>query len=107
MPAGAEASSGTSAAASSAAESHGSGSAPERNDTASVLMPSWPAVSAAPTVPEWSTERPTLTPWLIPDTTRSGRGPMAPSAPAMTESAGDAARPKAGTCSAPRIVARW
>ena len=56
-------------------------------------MPSWLAVSAAPTVPEWSTERPTLTPWLMPESTRSGLGPTAPRAPAMTERAGEASRP--------------
>ena len=56
-------------------------------------MPSWLAVSAAPTVPECSTERPTFTPWLMPETTRSGFGPTAPSAPVMTESAGEASSP--------------
>ena len=91
--AGAATSSGMSATARSAADSHGSGPSPTRSETASALIPSWLAVSAAPTVPEWSTERPTLTPWLMPESTRSGLGPTAPSAPAMTESAGEASSP--------------
>ncbi len=72
-----------SATASSAADSHGSGFAPARSETASALIPSWLAVSAAPTVPEWSTERPTLTPWLMPGEHEVGLGPDRP------ESAGD------------------
>ena len=66
------------ATARSAADSHGSGSPPARSETASALMPSWLAVSAAPTVPECSTDRPTLTPWLMPESTRSGFGPDGP-----------------------------
>ena len=81
------------ATASSAADSQGSGPSPTRSETANALIPSWLAVSAAPTVPEWSTERPTLTPWLMPESTRSGLGPTAPRAPAMTERAGEASRP--------------
>ncbi len=77
----------------SAADSQGSGSAPARSETAMALMPSWLAVSAAPTVPECRIERPTFTPWLMPESTRSGLGPTAPSAPAMTERAGEASRP--------------
>ena len=72
---GASTSIGRSATARSAADSHGWGSSPARRETASALIPSWLAVSAAPTVPEWSTERPTLTPWLMPERTRSGFGP--------------------------------
>ena len=71
----------------------GVGLAPARSETARALMPSWLAVSAAPTVPECSTERPTFTPWLMPESTRSGLGPTAPSAPAMTERAGEASSP--------------
>ncbi len=70
-------------------------------------MPSWLAVSAAPTVPECSTERPTLTPRLMPESTRSGLGPTAPSAPAITASAGEASSPYASTPSAPSTKARW
>ena len=64
-------------------------------------MPSCDAVNAAPTVPECRTERPTFTPWLMPESTRSGLGPTAPSAPAMTDRAGEASSPKASTPSAP------
>ena len=46
----------------SAADSQRSSVMPERIETASALMPTCDAVSAAPTVPECSTERPTLTP---------------------------------------------
>ena len=90
---GAPARSGMSATARSAADSHGSGPSPTRSDTARALIPSWLAVRAAPTVPEWSTDRPTLTPWLMPESTRSGLGPTAPSAPAITERAGEASSP--------------
>ena len=96
-----------SATARSAADSHGIGSSPTRSETASALIPSWLAVSAAPTVPECSTERPTLTPSLMPENTRSGLGPTAPSAPAITESAGEASSPYASTLSAPSTKARW
>ena len=40
--------------------------------TARPRPPKLAAVSAAPTVPEWSTARPVLQPGLMPDTTRSG-----------------------------------
>ena len=93
MRGGAATSSGMRATARSAADSHGSGTAPARSDTASPLIPSWLAVRTAPTVPECKMERPTFTPWLMPDSTRSGFGPTAPSAPAITERAGDASSP--------------
>ncbi len=82
-----------SATARPAAVSHGSGSTPTRSETASARMPSWLAVSAAPTVPEWRIDRPTFTPWLMPETTTSGLGPTAPRAPAITDNAGDASSP--------------
>ena len=44
--------------------------------------------SVAPIVPEWYTDRPTLAPGLIPETTRSNGAPNAPSRANMTHSAG-------------------
>ena len=88
----------------SAAVSQWSRSAPERMETASPEMPSWAPVRAAPTVPEWRTERPTFTPRLMPETIRSGRGPKPPRAPTITVSAGEASSPKVGTDSAPSMV---
>src|SRR5271156_4549966 len=86
------------------AVSHGWGSAPVLSDTANAFRPIWAAVSAAPTVPECRTDRPTFTPRLIPETTRSGVGPNAPNLPTIVESAGDASSPNAGTPSAPSIL---
>ena len=55
----------------SAADSQYQRSAPPRL-TASPFIPKFWAASAAPTVPEWTTDRPTFSPAFIPDTTSSG-----------------------------------
>jgi hypothetical protein len=54
------------------------------SDTASPRTSLIPAVSAAPTVPECSTARPTFAPWLIPDSTTSGAGSNHPLSAATT-----------------------
>ena len=92
VPGEAAASGCTSGTASAAAVSHG-GSPPDRKETARPFNPRWAPVSTAPTVPECRTDRPTLTPRLMPETTRSGGGPKAPSAATITASAGGASSP--------------
>src|SRR5438094_589294 len=58
--------------------------------TARPERPMLAAVSAAPTVPEWSVERPVFGPGLIPETTTSGGSPKAPRRPMITMRAGAA-----------------
>ena len=87
------ASAGTMPAARATGVSHGTGSSPQAMLTASPRTPNWAPVSVAPTVPEWSAERPALTPWLMPETTRSGRGPKPSMQARMTASAGGPSMP--------------
>jgi hypothetical protein len=56
--------------------------------TATPETPPLRPVSVAPIVPEWYTERPTLTPGLMPETMRSNGSPNAPSRANITHSAG-------------------
>ena len=56
--------------------------------TATPDMPPLRAVRQAPIVPEWYTDRPTLAPGLMPDTTRSNGSPNSPSRAYSTHSAG-------------------
>ena len=53
--------------------------------------------SAAPTVPEWYTDRPTLAPGLMPLTIRSNGGPNAPRRANITHNAGGPLNPAGGT----------
>ena len=76
--------------------SHGTGSSPQAMLTARPRTPNWAAVSVAPTVPECSTDRPVLSPWLMPETTRSGRGPNPSMQARMTARAGVPSIPKVG-----------
>ena len=68
---------------------------------ASPEMPKLAAVSAAPTVPECSTERPVFVPGFTPLTTTWGSGPKAPRRAAMTASAGGPSTLNAGVASMP------
>jgi len=52
------------------------------------VMPALRAVTAAPTVPEWYTLRPTFAPGLMPETTRSNGAPYRPNLERNTQSAG-------------------
>ena len=93
VPAAACSSTGTSAAAMAAGVSHGTGSSPQRIETARQRSPKCAPVSAAPTVPECMAERPTFMPWLIPDSTMSGRGPNPPTQARITARAGGPSMP--------------
>ena len=73
--------------------SHGTGSSPQRIDTARQRSPKWAAVRAAPTVPECMADRPTLMPWLMPERTMSGRGPKPPTQARITARAGGPSMP--------------
>ncbi len=68
-------------------------------------MPPMRPVTAAPTVPEWYTDRPTLAPGLMPDTTRSNGSPKAPIRANITHSAGGPVT--AHDSSMPSTVRRW
>ena len=54
------------------------------SDTAIARRPALAAVRQAPTVPECSTALPALAPRLMPDSTRVGASPKAPSRPSVT-----------------------
>ena len=86
-----------STAARAAGVCQGTGSEPKRIEAARERRPKWAAVKAAPMVPECRAERPTLMPWLIPESTMSGRGPNPPTQARMTAKAGGPSMPKVGT----------
>jgi hypothetical protein len=63
---------------------------------ASAEQPCIDAVSAAPTVPEWITDRPTFAPMLMPDNTMSGACSSQPSNAECTMNAGCPSTDQAG-----------